>query len=78
MNFRACTASRRRDGVASSGPSDSVDRRIENRVTGAGARTDRRSLETIGLNGKGSRQPNRGRVTGSIRWTAQEDDQDRL
>lgn len=57
MNFRACYASRRIDGVASSGSSDSVERRIEHRVTGAEARTDRRSLETIGRNAKGSHQP---------------------
>jgi len=78
MHFRACPARRRRDGVASAGPADSVDRRREHRGTGAGARTERRSLETIGLNGQGSRQPKRGRVTGSIRCTAQEDGQDRL
>ena len=66
MNFRACTASRRLDGVTSSGPSDSVDRRRAHRVMGAGARTDRRSLETEGPNANGSRQPARGHVTGSI------------
>src|SRR4030095_2875558 len=40
-----------------------VKRRIENRVTGVRARTDRRSLETIGSNVKGSRQSDRGHVT---------------
>ena len=33
-----------------------VERRIENRVTGTGARTDRRSLETVRLNAYGGRQ----------------------
>ena len=46
MNCRACPASRRIDGVASSESSAHVDRRIEHRVTGAEARTDRRSLTT--------------------------------
>jgi hypothetical protein len=40
-----------------------VERRRENRVTGAQARTDRRSLETIGPNFKGSRQSQPGEVT---------------
>src|SRR5882762_3234070 len=40
-----------------------VDRRIENRVTGVRARTDRRSLETRDLNAQGSRQTTRGEVT---------------
>src|SRR5262249_6177538 len=40
-----------------------VKRRIENRGTGVRARTDRRSLETIGSNVKGSRQSDRGHVT---------------
>src|SRR6266478_7887506 len=40
-----------------------VERRIEHRVTGVRARTDRRSLETIDLNATGSRQPARGEVT---------------
>jgi hypothetical protein len=41
-----------------------VERRRENRVTGAQARTDRRSLETAGLNATGSRQSDRGAVSG--------------
>src|SRR4029434_72985 len=40
-----------------------VERRREHRVTGVGARTDRRSLETRGPNATGSRQTNRGHVT---------------
>src|SRR6266849_518926 len=40
-----------------------VERRIENRVTGVCARTDRRSLETMGPNATGSRQTARGAVT---------------
>src|SRR5262245_35307094 len=40
-----------------------VERRIENRVTGLRARTERRSLETSGLNATGSRQTGRGDVT---------------
>jgi hypothetical protein len=40
-----------------------VERRRENRVTGAQARTDRRSLETQGLNATGSRQSDQGHVT---------------
>ena len=39
-----------------------VERRIENRVTGLRARTDRRSLETSGPNATGSRQTGRGDV----------------
>jgi hypothetical protein len=40
-----------------------VERRREHRVTGAQARTERRSLETIGPNFKGSRQSQPGEVT---------------
>jgi hypothetical protein len=43
---RACSASRRVDGVASSGLPAVVERRIKHRVTGAQARTERSSLET--------------------------------
>src|SRR5919204_2422597 len=43
-----------------------VERRIEHRVTGVRARTDRRSLETIGPNATGSRQSHWGdRTQGS-------------
>ncbi len=40
-----------------------VERRREHRVTGVSTRTDRRSLETRGLNATGSRQTDRGHVT---------------
>jgi hypothetical protein len=43
-----------------------VERRREHRVTGVYARTDSRSLETRGLNATGSRQSDRGDMTGSI------------
>ena len=43
-----------------------VDRRRQNQVTGVRARTDRRSLETMDLHARGSRQTHRGQVTGSI------------
>ena len=55
-----------------------VERRIENRVTGVRARTDRRSLETIGLNANGSRQLDRGPVTGRIGCSTQDDGRGRL
>ena len=55
-----------------------VERRIENRVTGVRARTDRRSLETIGLNANGSRQLDRGPVPGRIGRSTQDDGGGRL
>ena len=55
-----------------------VERRIENRVTGVRARTDRRSLETIGLNANGSRQLDRGPVTGRIGCSTQDGGRGRL
>jgi hypothetical protein len=42
-----------------------VDRRREHRVTGVCTRTERRALETLRPNAQGSRQPQRGHVTGS-------------
>ena len=51
-----------------------VERRIENRVMGTETHTDRRSLETFGLNGSGSRQSSRGHVRGRIRCSTQDEE----
>src|SRR4030095_11737014 len=50
-------------GSPSTGLPALVERRIENRVTGVYACTDRRSLETMGPNATGSHQTDRGDVT---------------
>src|SRR4029453_15616563 len=50
-------------GSPSTGLPALVERRIENRVTGVYACTDRRALETMGPNAKGSHQTDRGDVT---------------
>jgi hypothetical protein len=55
-----------------------VERRREHRVTGVRARTDRRSLETIGRNANGSRQLDRGHVIGRIGCSPQENGRGRL
>jgi hypothetical protein len=50
-------------GSPSTGLPALVERRIENRVPGVYACTDRRSLETMGPNATGSHQTDRGDVT---------------
>ena len=55
-----------------------VERRREHRVTGVRARTDRRSLETIGLNANGSRQLDRGPMPRRIGRSTQDDGGGRL
>jgi hypothetical protein len=50
-------------GSPSTGLPALVERRIENRVTGVCACTDRRSLETMGPNTTGSHQTDQGDVT---------------
>jgi len=52
-----------------------VERRREHRVTGAQARTERRSLETIGPNVKGSRQSQPGEVTQRSKHAGKKNDQ---
>jgi hypothetical protein len=70
---RACEASRPTDGVVSSRLSTRVVRCIENRVTDVRVCTDRSALETVDLHSKGSRQLNRGHVTGRIGYNAKAD-----